>query len=195
MGFDALSGGAKEQVAAATRLALAEVLAQDHGGCLPVVFDDAFAYSDPDRVQTLQRMLDLAVARGLQVIVLTCTPSDYSGLGAHTISLRAPRVPAAHPTAPMPDTHGDNETDAPLPPAPAPVTAEQRQKLLDALRAAGGKAGNLTLRQALGWGVESYEAVRADLIASGALTAGRGRGGSVSLSDYSGSETVGAEKE
>jgi hypothetical protein len=27
-------------------------------------------------------MLDLAAVRGLQVIVLTCTPADYAGFGA-----------------------------------------------------------------------------------------------------------------
>ena len=61
---------------------MAEILAEDHDGCLPLVFDDAFAYSDPDRIQVLQRMLDVASGRGLQLIVLTCTPSDYSSLGA-----------------------------------------------------------------------------------------------------------------
>ena len=50
--------------------------------------DDAFAYSDPDRVQTLQRMLYLAASRGLQVIVLTCAPSDYAALGATHVTLR-----------------------------------------------------------------------------------------------------------
>jgi len=86
-GFSTLSGGAKEQVAAATRLALAEILATDHDGCLPVLFDDAFAYTDPLRVQTLQRMLDLAATRGLQVIVITCSPFDYSAFGAKEIRL------------------------------------------------------------------------------------------------------------
>lgn len=85
--FNSLSGGAREQLAAAFRLAMAEVLAVDFDGCLPVIFDDAFAYSDPARVRQLQRMLDLAASRGLQVIVLSCTPADYSGLGARTISL------------------------------------------------------------------------------------------------------------
>jgi uncharacterized protein YhaN len=49
---------------------------------LPIVFDDAFAYTDPERIQSLQRMLDLAATRGLQIIVLTCTPKDYSAFGA-----------------------------------------------------------------------------------------------------------------
>lgn len=85
--FVTLSGGAKEQVAAAVRLALAEILAADHDGTLPIIFDDAFAYSDPDRIQALQRMLDLAAVRGLQVIVLTCTPADYASLGGHIIQI------------------------------------------------------------------------------------------------------------
>jgi DNA repair exonuclease SbcCD ATPase subunit len=91
--FDSLSGGAREQVAAAVRLAMAEVLAADYDGCLPLVFDDAFAYSDPERVQILQRMLDLAASRGLQIIILTCNPSDYAALGARQIAIRAERSP------------------------------------------------------------------------------------------------------
>ena len=86
-GFDQLSGGAREQVAAAFRLAMAEILADAHEGCLPLVFDDAFAHSDPERVQKLLRMLDLAANRGLQVIVLSCTPADYAALGAREITL------------------------------------------------------------------------------------------------------------
>jgi len=85
--FDSLSGGAREQVAAAVRLAIAELLAAGHDGALPVVFDDAFAYSDPDRVNMMQGMLDLGASRGLQVIVLSCNPSDYAGLGARLVTL------------------------------------------------------------------------------------------------------------
>ena len=86
--FETLSLGTREQAAAAVRLAVAEILAEGHDGSLPVIFDDAFAYSDPDRAQVLQRMLDRAASKGLQVIVLSCTPADYSGLGAHTVKLR-----------------------------------------------------------------------------------------------------------
>jgi DNA repair exonuclease SbcCD ATPase subunit len=80
--FETLSVGAREQVAAAVRLAIAELLAAGHDGSLPVVFDDAFAYSDPERVAALQRMLELGASRGLQMIVLTCNPSDYAAFGA-----------------------------------------------------------------------------------------------------------------
>ena len=85
--FNSLSGGAREQVGAAVRLAMAECLARDHHGCLPIVFDDAFVCADPERVRMLQRMLDLASSRGLQVIVLTCNPADYAALGARCLRM------------------------------------------------------------------------------------------------------------
>jgi len=87
--FSQLSAGAKEQVAAAFRLAMAEVLAEDYDGCLPVVFDDAFVNSDTDRQRALQRLLDLAASRGLQVIVLACRPESYATLGAAIVTLGA----------------------------------------------------------------------------------------------------------
>lgn len=87
MPFDVLSGGAKEQVEAAIRLAAAEVLAAEHGGCLPVIFDDAFAFTDSTRNEGVQRMLFLAKTRGLQVIVLACNPNDYAGLGAKMVTI------------------------------------------------------------------------------------------------------------
>jgi len=85
--FSSLSGGTREQVAAAVRLAIAEILASSHGGSLPVVFDDAFANSDPHRVLELQRMLDHAATQNLQVIILSCNPSDYTTLGAAEVGL------------------------------------------------------------------------------------------------------------
>lgn len=103
--FNRLSGGAREQVAAAFRLAMAEILAADHDGCLPVVFDDAFVNSDPGRVAAVQAMLDRAADRGLQVIVLSCNHRDYDGLGAATVELErvffagAARTLAAGPEA------------------------------------------------------------------------------------------------
>jgi murein DD-endopeptidase MepM/ murein hydrolase activator NlpD len=88
--FAQLSGGGREQVAAAFRLAMAEILAEDHGGCLPVVFDDAFVNSDPDRIRELQRVLDLGASRGLQIIVLSCHPASYTSLGAQVVALSRP---------------------------------------------------------------------------------------------------------
>jgi DNA repair exonuclease SbcCD ATPase subunit len=186
--FDSLSGGTREQVAAAVRLAMAEVLAADHNGCLPVVFDDAFAYSDPERVQILQRMLDLGASHKLQIIVLTCNPSDYAALGASQILLRAENT-VTSPLPPAPSATSD-----PAPPSAdveaspvsvaVPATAnEQRQQLIACLRELGGKAGNLTLRQSLGWDEVTYNTVKEGMIVSGALLPGRGRGGAVALRD------------
>jgi len=80
-GFEMLSGGTREQVGAALRLAMAEILAEDHDGCLPVVFDDAFVNADPERLRGLQRVLDLGAERGLQIVVLTCDAATYDTLG------------------------------------------------------------------------------------------------------------------
>ncbi len=87
LAFEILSGGTREQTAAAVRLAMAEVLAAGHDGTLPVLFDDAFTHSDPARLASLQNMLYLAAERGLQILLLTCNPGDYAGLGARTVTL------------------------------------------------------------------------------------------------------------
>jgi DNA repair exonuclease SbcCD ATPase subunit len=96
--FSQLSSGAKEQAAAAFRLAMAEVLAEDHDGSLPVIFDDAFVNSDARRQRVLQRLLDLAATRGLQVVVLSCRPENYATLGGVNITL--PDNPFAAPDSP-----------------------------------------------------------------------------------------------
>ncbi|MEB3235470.1 MAG: hypothetical protein VKM98_08585, partial [Cyanobacteriota bacterium] len=80
--FEQLSGGMREQLAAALRLALAEVLLGAYDGCLPLVFDDAFSNSDPDRRGGVQRMLQRGVSRGLQIVMLSCTPDDFAALAA-----------------------------------------------------------------------------------------------------------------
>ena len=88
--FGALSGGMREQLAAALRLSMADVLKQAHDGCLPLVFDDAFTHSDPERVRLVQQMLNSAVDRGLQVILLTCDPSAYGGFAEQVVELGQP---------------------------------------------------------------------------------------------------------
>ncbi len=79
--FAQLSGGAREQVAAAVRLATAGILAEDFDGCLPVVFDDAFTFTDHARVGGVLDMLSYAGEEGLQVIVSTCHEELYTGIG------------------------------------------------------------------------------------------------------------------
>ncbi len=88
--FASLSGGTREQVGAAFRLAMAEILAAGHDGSLPIIFDDAFTNTDPKRQLKLQQLLDLAADRGLQVIVFSCTPEDFAGLGARQVALPKP---------------------------------------------------------------------------------------------------------
>jgi len=179
--FPRLSIGCQEQVAAAVRLAVAELLADCPEGCLPVVFDDAFTNSDQDRTAALQRMLDHAARRGLQVIIASCNPSDYNRLGAKTVTLQPSTVQA--PTsrqAPMPPTYDDVDEEAEVAAIPE-GDAEQEGAFLEALRDKGGSAGNGALRAALGWSDEAYEQAKGNLLARGAITTGRGRGGSVAL--------------
>ena len=78
--FEVLSTGAREQFAASLRVTMAEVLAETYDGCLPVLFDDAFAYSDPERQAGVYRMLNQAADQGLQVLLLTCDPERSQGI-------------------------------------------------------------------------------------------------------------------
>lgn len=75
--FEELSGGMREQLNGALRLAIAEVLQPAYDGCLPLVFDDAFTNSDPTRQEGLRRMLQQGIQQGLQVVLLSCTPELY----------------------------------------------------------------------------------------------------------------------
>ena len=85
--FEQLSGGMREQLAAALRLSMAYVLKASHDGCLPLVFDDAFTNSDPERIDLVKRMLNTAVERGLQVILLTCDPAAYGAFADQVVAL------------------------------------------------------------------------------------------------------------
>ena len=203
--FEHLSGGTREQTAVAVRLAMAEVLATEHGGCLPVVLDDAFAYSDPDRVGRLQDMLYLASQRGLQVIVLSCNPADYSGLGARVVLLQRPLPPpAGGALLPQPllgsraddwESSGDDDKDdgrpddgpeTPVPTGPGPSpgpssTAGSKVRFLEALQGMGGSAGNQSLQRCLGWDDATYQVAKRALLDEGRIRIGQGRGGSVRL--------------
>lgn len=85
--FDSLSGGTREQVSAAVRLAVAEILLEDNDGKLPIVFDDAFNHSDDERALSLQRMLDCGARKGLQIILLSWHPGRFAGFGAKMVNL------------------------------------------------------------------------------------------------------------
>jgi DNA repair exonuclease SbcCD ATPase subunit len=82
-----VSGGEREQIYLATRLALAEVLAK--GERQLVVLDDVLTATDTGRLARVMGVLEEAAQR-LQVLVLTCHPERYRGLaGANFVDLEA----------------------------------------------------------------------------------------------------------
>ena len=84
--YEALSGGAREQLSVIGRLAAAILVAPagdgDMGGA-PVIIDDALGYSDSGRLEGIAAALSSA-GRRCQVIVLTCVPERYAGIGSAT---------------------------------------------------------------------------------------------------------------
>lgn len=71
------------------------------------------------------------------------------------------------------DQHNEVEVDG---------TADH-DKLLEALNDQGGGAGNKTLREMLGWNGDKYWPAQQDLIDKGLVQRGRGKGGSISLTN------------
>lgn len=85
--YEALSGGAKEQLAILTRLAGAALVAKED--TVPVLIDDALGFTDPDRLHSMGAVFDSMGNNG-QVIVLTCSPDRYRSVAdAHRIDLSA----------------------------------------------------------------------------------------------------------
>jgi hypothetical protein len=83
--IDQVSGGEMEQIAFATRLALAMQLSREERQL--AVFDDSFLATDPERSARILAMLAESAAR-LQILVLTCHPERYAGLpGVHSLDL------------------------------------------------------------------------------------------------------------
>jgi DNA repair protein SbcC/Rad50 len=82
-----LSGGEKEQVHLAVRLALAEVLAGE--GRRFVVLDDILTATDTGRLARILSILEEASER-LQLVILSCHPERYRALaGAAFFDLEA----------------------------------------------------------------------------------------------------------
>ena len=85
----------REQLAAALRLSLAQLLLGAYDGCLPLVLDDAFSNSDPQRQAGVLRMLERGVQQGVQVLLFSCTPDAYGPLAARlgsSVILGPPRA-------------------------------------------------------------------------------------------------------
>ena len=47
-----------------------------------MLFDDAFANSDPERQRGVHRMLEQAAVQGLQVILLSCDPERSGSISS-----------------------------------------------------------------------------------------------------------------
>ncbi|MCP5150373.1 MAG: AAA family ATPase [Chromatiales bacterium] len=77
--FDALSGGAREQLALLVRVGLAEVLRAEEPW--PLVLDDALVNTDPERIERLQRLLYQA-SKKMQILLFTCHGRLYDAVGA-----------------------------------------------------------------------------------------------------------------
>lgn len=72
-----ISGGEREQVYFAVRMALADVAFNNERQL--VVLDDVFTYTDITRLARIATILDEAADR-FQIVLLTCHPERYRGL-------------------------------------------------------------------------------------------------------------------
>lgn len=88
--IDQVSGGEMEQIAFATRLALAMQLSREERQL--AVFDDSFLATDPERAGRILAMLAESAGR-LQILVLTCHPERYAAMpGVHSMDLERLRA-------------------------------------------------------------------------------------------------------
>jgi len=74
--LEILSGGEREQVHLAVRLALAELLTKDAGQRQMVVLDDALTATDDERLERVLAILEEMRAHA-QFVILTCHPERY----------------------------------------------------------------------------------------------------------------------
>jgi hypothetical protein len=92
--FDCLSVGAREQLSVITRIAFADLLA-DEGVYAPIILDDALVYSDDGRFADALTTLAFAAKRH-QIIILTCQEHKYFGLTGPVIRLEEREEPVSH---------------------------------------------------------------------------------------------------
>lgn len=82
--FDQLSQGAKEQLLLCLRIAVAQELATEEPQVL--ILDDVLVNTDPVRQDRILDALSAQAVR-LQILILTCHPDRYRGVGqAHTLT-------------------------------------------------------------------------------------------------------------
>lgn len=89
--FDQLSQGAKEQLLLCLRLAVAQELATDEPQVL--ILDDVLVNTDPVRQDRILDVLGTQADR-LQILILTCHPERYRGIGQPiTLTGQKPNTP------------------------------------------------------------------------------------------------------
>ena len=90
--FGCLSEGTQEQLAVLARIAFAELLLQQ-GRPATVILDDALAFSDDQRIES---MFDILMRAGeqVQIIVLTCRKRLFTRLGALPLQIQEVRMPS-----------------------------------------------------------------------------------------------------
>jgi len=86
--FDAMSFGAREQIGVISRLAYADLL-KEAGRPTLVILDDALVHSDEQRLEQMKRVLFDASQRH-QVLLFTCHPAAWQGLGVSPRSIGRP---------------------------------------------------------------------------------------------------------
>jgi hypothetical protein len=83
--FSSLSVGTQEQIAVLTRLAFADLLLE-RGQPAAIILDDALAYSDKDRIESLFDLLTEAGTR-TQIVILTCRGELFTRLGGNRLKV------------------------------------------------------------------------------------------------------------
>ena len=82
--FPDQSFGTREQVSILYRLAVADLVAEEAGAGVAIVLDDPFGHTDRGRRGRLLEILGAeAGRRGHQVLIFTCRPEDFDGVGTH----------------------------------------------------------------------------------------------------------------
>ena len=92
--FEHLSDGTREQIAILTRLAFAELLA-DQGRPAVVILDDALVFSDDQRIEQMFQILARA-AEKFQILLLTCRERVFQGLPAQRLRLEQVQTAGAY---------------------------------------------------------------------------------------------------
>ncbi len=80
--YEDQSYGTREQVSILHRLAVADLVAKESGAGVVLMLDDPFGHTDRGR---RSRMMDILTAeatkRGHQILIFTCRPEDFDGVG------------------------------------------------------------------------------------------------------------------